>query len=126
VPAALQAQEPIPEPTRDEPSFTPFTAAPQLLNVAEVMEAMERAYPPELRDQGIGGQVTVWFFIEDDGTVGSTILNESSGHAALDEAAMRIAQVFRFGPALNREERVPVWILLPITFEVPIPQAPHN
>jgi TonB family protein len=98
------------------PIFTPFTAAPRLLNPDRVREALVRAYPPELRAQGIGGQVTVWFFIENDGTVGNTILNGSSGHAALDEAAMRVAEIFRFSPALNRDERVPVWVNLPITF----------
>ena len=42
--------------------------------------------------------------------------------AQLDEAALKVADVFRFSPALNRDRRVAVWIELPITFQVQ--QAP--
>ena len=37
---------------------------------------------------------------------------------SLDEAALRVADAFTFAPARNRNEIVPVWILLPITFQV--------
>ena len=49
------------------PRFTPFTLAPTVLNVAEVVRVMEREYPPLLRDAGIGGSVRVFFFISEDG-----------------------------------------------------------
>ncbi|HSM59648.1 MAG TPA: hypothetical protein VK849_02575, partial [Longimicrobiales bacterium] len=39
------------------PTFTPFTVAPSILNRDEVVRAMEREYPPLLRDAGIGGTV---------------------------------------------------------------------
>ncbi|MGI9625912.1 MAG: TonB family protein [Longimicrobiales bacterium] len=45
-----------------------------------------------------------------------TQVNTSSGHSALDEAAIRVANVFRFTPALNRDKKVPVWVALDITF----------
>jgi outer membrane biosynthesis protein TonB len=35
----------------------------------------------------------------------------------LDEAALQVADVIRFSPALNRDKRVPVWISLPINFQ---------
>ena len=41
-----------------------------------------------------------------------------SAHAQLNEAALVIADVMRFSPALNEDELVSVWIRLPITFEV--------
>ncbi len=47
-----------------------------------------------------------------------SIISESSRHAQLDAAALRVAAVFQFTPAMNRDERVPVWIQLPITFQV--------
>jgi len=100
------------------PTFTPFTVAPSILNREAVVSAMEGEYPPLLRDAGIGGTVKVYFFIEEDGTVGDVRLDESSGHPALDEAALRVADVYRFSPALNRSEKVPVWVSFPITFQV--------
>jgi len=57
-----------------------------------------------------------WFFIDDEGRVQRTQVNESSGHKALDDAAIKVADIIEFTPALNREKRVPVWISLPITF----------
>ena len=41
------------------PSFTPYTVRPDLMNQPEVERALEREYPPILRDNGIGGRVTV-------------------------------------------------------------------
>lgn len=100
------------------PRFTPFTVAPAILNVDEVVRAMQREYPPLLRDAGIGGTVSVLFFIDENGTVHDRRLDESSGHQALDEAALRVADIYRFSPALNRDRKVPVWVSFPITFQV--------
>ena len=95
-----------------------MTVRPEILNRSEVQAALMRMYPPILRDAGIGGSVTVWFFISEAGTVLDRRVSESSGHVPLDEAALEVADVFRFSPALNREQIVQVWIQLPITFQV--------
>jgi protein TonB len=100
------------------PTFTPFTVAPSILNRDEVVRAMEREYPPLLRDAGIGGTVKVYFFIDENGTVQDTRIDQSSGHQALDEAALKVANIYRFSPALNRDKKVPVWVSFPITFQV--------
>lgn len=115
---------PPPEPREPErviseaPTFTPFTVAPSILNRDEVVQAMADAYPAELREDGIGGTARVFFFVSDDGTVEDVRLDQSSGIPALDEAALSVAQIYRFSPALNRDERVPVWVSFPITFRV--------
>ncbi len=98
------------------PVFTPMTVSPDYTNADEVRRALEREYPPLLRDAGIGGTVLVWFFINEQGRVANQRVETSSGHAALDEAALRVAPVFRFTPAMNRDKVVPVWIALPVTF----------
>jgi protein TonB len=98
------------------PTFTPYTVRPDIKNRSELMRALEREYPPLLRDAGIGGTVQVWFFIDEEGRVQRTQVNESSGHKALDDAAITVANIIEFTPALNRDKRVPVWISLPITF----------
>ncbi len=114
-----------PPPTNDggadlsaAPRFTPMTVRPEILNRNEVSAALLREYPPILRDAGIGGSVTVWFFISEQGTVLDRRVSESSGHVPLDEAALQVADVFRFSPALNRDRIVQVWIQLPISFQV--------
>ena len=100
------------------PVFTPMTVRPELRNRREVQAALMREYPPILRNAGIGGTVVVWFFISEEGLVLDKRVSQSSGHTQIDEAALRVADVFRFSPALNLENIVQVWIALPITFEV--------
>ena len=77
-----------------------------------------REYPPILRDAGIEGTVEVWFFISEEGIVGDRRVSKSSGQEQFDLAALKVADVFRFTPALNRDQRVAVWIQVPITFQV--------
>jgi TonB family protein len=98
------------------PTFTPYTVRPDIRNRAEVARALEAEYPPLLRDAGIGGTVQIWFLMDENGVVQKTLMNESSGHQALDEAALEVAAGIEFTPALNRDKPVPVWISLPITF----------
>ena len=101
---------------RDARGFSVYTVAPRYTNVDEVRRALEREYPALLRDAGIGGTVQMWFFIDEYGDVQDQEVRTSSGHPALDEAALRVAPVFRFTPALNRDKAVPVWVSLPIIF----------
>ena len=102
----------------DNPRFTPTTVQPEIKNRREVEAALKREYPSILRDAGIGGQVIVWFFISEDGQVLDRRVSESSGHTVLDQAALRVADVFEFSPALNRDQVVRVWIQLPIRFQI--------
>jgi TonB family protein len=103
----------------DTPVFTPMTVAPELQNRDEVRTALEQSYPPMLRDAGIGGRPTVWFHIDPDGVVQAARLSKPSGHPALDEAALSVAKMMRFSPALNVDRRVAVWVELPIIFAPP-------
>jgi protein TonB len=106
---------------RDRPGehpFTPYTVKPGVKNRGEVRSALAREYPALLRDAGIGGTAEVWFHIDEEGVVTETQVKTSSGHEALDLAALNVAGVIRFTPALNRDKRVSVWISLPITFTV--------
>ena len=95
-----------------------MTVRPEIKNRREVVQAMTRSYPTILRDAGIGGQVLVWFFISEEGRVLDKRVSKTSGHAQLDDAALEVAGVYEFTPALNRDKVVKVWVQLPITFEV--------
>ena len=101
-----------------QPTFTPFTVAPTILNVEEVRQAMVTNYPPTLRNAGIGGTVRVFFFINENGSVEDYRIQQSSGFQQLDDAALAVAGLYRFSPALNRDRKVPVWVLFPIEFRV--------
>ena len=118
--------EDLPPPPTDDgivdiasaPVFTPMTVRPEIVNRGEVQAALMREYPPILRDSAIGGTVEVWFFISEEGRVLDSRVSKSSGQVQFDEAALKVADVVRFSPALNRDQRVQVWIQLPITFQV--------
>ena len=103
---------------RATPTFTPFTVAPSITNRMEVIRAMEGEYPPLLREAGIGGTVRVYFFIDENGRVDQVRLDQSSGHQALDDAALQVAGVYEFTPAQNDGDPVPVWVSFPITFQI--------
>ncbi len=100
--------------TRD--GFAVLTTLPRLLNEAEVKRELERAYPAFLRDAGIGGEVLVWLLLDENGRVVKTEVKSSSGHAALDEAALRVGELMRFSPARNRDRDVRVWVSVPFRF----------
>ena len=44
-------------------------------------------------------------------------MKEGSGHEALDGAALKVGEIMEFTPALNRDQKVKVWIALPIIFK---------
>ena len=80
---------------------------PDLVGQTRTQQALEREYPPILRDAGIGGTVRVHFFIDAEGTVQRTLLARNTGHVSLDEAALRVANLFRYTPALDLDEPAP-------------------
>jgi protein TonB len=100
------------------PSFTPFTVAPVVQNRDEVSRTLEREYPPVLRDAGVGGRAIVWLRLDEQGIVQDVQINTSSGHPALDQAALRVGQIMKFSPAMNRDKVVPVWVSVPVSFQV--------
>jgi len=98
--------------------LTPSMVAPSIKNRGEVARALEREYPSLLRDAGIGGTVHVLFYVNAQGGVDDAQVQTSSGHSALDTAALRVAQVIQFSPAINRDQAVGVVVAFPIRFEV--------
>ena len=103
-------------PLENGPRFTPYTQEPELANAVDVARALQRNYPPLLRDSGVGGTTLVWFLIDERGAVQRKDIHRTSGHPALDEAALSVAERMRFRPAENDGEKVAVWVQIPITF----------
>ena len=100
----------------EAPRFMLMEVQPRILNTDEVIRALERSYPGLLRDAGIGGDVTVWFFIDAGGRVLKRLIDRKSGYDGLDAAALKVADIMRFSPAENRGVKVPVWVSLPVRF----------
>ena len=114
--ASVAEEEPDAADQVREAVFTPMTQGPEIRNREEVSRALYDAYPDELREAGIGGQVIVWFYIDDQGQVQETRVAEESGHPELDRAALEVARTFQFEPARNRDEPVAVWVRFPVSF----------
>jgi TonB family protein len=78
-------------------------------------------YPPALYERKVQGNVTLYLHIDRDGQVrpDSTRIEESSGYAALDSAAVSGSQELRFVPAKLRGEPMEVSILFPVYFRHP-------
>ncbi|HEU5207980.1 MAG TPA: TonB family protein [Longimicrobiales bacterium] len=99
----------------DEESSLP-TRRPELSNRPHIARLLERYYPPDLRQLGIGGQVIVQFFVDEEGAVTFREVSRSSGECKLDAAALLVGREMRFEPAVSRGKRVPVWVAIPINF----------
>jgi TonB family protein len=108
----------------DRPAFTPRTREPELPadQRRALLQYLERNYPEALRDAGVGARTTLWVFIDAQGRTANTTVAEPSGYPAFDEVAQRALRIVTWHPAMNREERVPVWIQLPLAYQVRVPR----
>ena len=73
-------------------------------------------YPLELWDLGIEGETTLRVRVTDMGVVDSVEVAESSGHLALDSAAIHGVRDLRFQPGRSNGKRVRMWATLPVVF----------
>jgi protein TonB len=73
-------------------------------------------YPITLWDRGIEGETLLRVRVNDMGTVDSVEVVESSGHVALDSAAVRGAKELRFSPGRRNGRRIEVWAQVPVHF----------
>lgn len=78
-------------------------------------------YPPALYSDKVQGNVTLRLFIDADGRVisDSTRVVETSGHTALDSAAVKGSDGLTFVPAKRRGQPMPVSLLFPVYFRHP-------
>jgi TonB family protein len=99
--------------------------APALLNRGDVARAVTRAVSENLgRLQTAGAmayRAQLKFRILTDGTTDASTATvvQSSGDAALDDAALAVVGRMRFRPGTIERIPVAVWVTLPITFTVP-------
>lgn len=97
-------------------TFTPYSVRPEVRNRDEVAAALGRRYAAFQEDPGIGGTADVWLYVDEKGRAEDIRMNRSTGHGALDDAAMGVAEIIELTPALNRDQQRAVWVSLPIVF----------
>lgn len=97
-------------------TFTPYSMRPEVRNRDEVATALGRRHAAFQEDQGIGGAADVWLYVDEKGRAVDIRMNRSTGHGALDDAAMGVAEIIELTPALNRDQKRAVWVSLPIVF----------
>ncbi len=73
----------------------------------------ELPYPPEAIERGLEGEALVLLFLDQSGNVAAARLEASSGHALLDDAAVRAARMLRALP-----DSAPREALLPVRFRL--------
>ena len=78
-------------------------------------------YPAALYARRVQGNITLRMYIDRDGQVlsDSTRIEESSGYAALDSAAVKGSQELRFVPAKLHGEPMATTVLFPVYFRHP-------
>jgi len=108
---------------REGPSATPHAVAPVLKNREEMAARLQRVFSTEGPAVDHPLRMEIWCLLDEGGAVRMTVVKESSGFLALDSAVLRTAQSMEFSPAWSHGATVPVWIALPILFQVELPVA---
>jgi TonB family protein len=75
-------------------------------------------YPPEARAKGYQGKVLLRVEVLPDGQVGQIAVKKTSGYEALDQSALVAVKQWIFIPARKGEVAVPVWVIIPIKFQL--------
>ncbi|MGB3937833.1 MAG: energy transducer TonB [Burkholderiales bacterium] len=99
----------IPQPASADPQRLQGEAA---LRAAEQL-ARDLPYPPEAIERGLQGEALVLIFLDRSGNAIAARLEASSGHAILDDAAVRAARQLRALP-----DSAPREALLPVRFRL--------
>lgn len=74
-------------------------------------------YPVELWDLGLEGETTIMVLVNPTGGVDSVFVDRSSGFEDFDSAAVRGGRSMRFSPGRRGDDRVSVWVRVPVRFQ---------
>jgi TonB family protein len=97
--------------------FVVSQTRPRLLNRAEITRLMERQYPAGLRERGIEGAVVFHVLVGSDGRVADARVVRTV-HPGFVAPAERVLRRMRFQPATTRSETIPVWVEIPVVFQM--------
>jgi protein TonB len=99
----------------------PVLLTPQAVYPGEAQTVVVDRSPltPEIRLSAAQGRVVLRVLVRADGAVAEARVEVSSGHAALDDAALRACYAWRFEPATRDGRPVDAWVLIPVRFLIP-------
>ena len=95
-----------------EPPAAPAIAPTELAAI----ETPPPAYPPEAECNSDGGTTVLRVTIEQDGVPSQVTQAQSSGHAALDKAALEAVRTWKFRAATRNGKAVSHTITVPVNF----------
>ena len=75
-------------------------------------------YPQEAREKGYQGEVLLKVEVLSNGQVGQLEVKRSSGYEVLDQSALTTVKQWKFIPARKGEVAIPVWVNIPIKFQL--------
>jgi protein TonB len=67
---------------------------------------------------GLEGEVLIRTRVLPNGEPDELVLEQSSGYAQLDQAAMKAVHTWRFRPARRGDERIASWVEIPVRFRL--------
>lgn len=128
-PPAPPKPRPLPQPKAAPPQAAPAEAVPQAAPPAQAAAPRTVAaaqvsylvpprpvYPERARRAGETGRVMLRVMIDATGRPAQVSVDTSSGHAALDEAALSALRAAQFRPYSEGGLPQAVWVLIPINF----------
>jgi periplasmic protein TonB len=101
------------QPREDAPSVARQRLAGEAARQAMQQLSRELYYPPEAVERGLEGEALVLLFLDASGNAIAARLEASSGHALLDDAAVKAARTLRSLP-----DSAPREALLPVRFRL--------
>lgn len=108
-----------PTPVEGNPQGAPQVAAgPRTVSASQIgyLVPPNPVYPARSRKSGEQGSVMVRVLVDAAGRPSQVVLQGSSGHPALDEAALSAVRAAQFRPYADGGTPQPVWVLVPINF----------
>jgi protein TonB len=116
-PQAAPAAEAPPQQASAAPAHS---AAPKTVSVSEVakLSGPIPVYPMRSRRAGETGVAMVRVFIDISGQPAQVLIQTSSGHPALDEAALSAVRAWRFRPYAEGGVPQAVRVVIPVKFEL--------
>ena len=75
-------------------------------------------YPQEAKEKGYEGEVVLRVEVLANGRVGQIEIRKSSSYEVLDQSALTAVKQWRFIPAKKGDVAIPLWVNIPIKFQL--------
>ena len=90
---------------------------PLMLDRERAQALLQQAYPGYLQRQGVGGRLWLRVWVDAHGNASLANVSRGSGVRDLDRAAIDVAPLLRFEPAMQSGTPVATWIEFPVLFQ---------